>query len=104
MYRLDGELINVFRQPASEKFPESYKVQILGETTTPAGETRKEMLTLSASFEQWEFLKSRLGRPVSVPVGLFVRGRALCAYIPKDASMASMAAPPAPVRQGAAAT
>lgn len=95
MYRLDGELINCFRQPASEKYPESFKVQILGETTTPAGETRKEMLTLSASPAQWEALKSRVGRPVSVPVGLFVRGGSLYAYIPKDAPVSALTAPAA---------
>lgn len=92
MYRLDGELINCFRQPASEKYPESYKVQILGETTTQAGEVKKEMLTLSASAEQWETLKGRLGRPVSVPIGLFVKSGSLYAYIPKNASVASQGA------------
>ena len=92
MYRLDGELINCFRQPASDKYPESYKVQILGETTTQAGEVRKEMLTLSASAEQWEALRGRVGKPVSVPIGLFVKGGSLYAYIPKNASVASLGA------------
>ena len=87
MYKLEGELINCFRQPASDKYPESFKVQILGETTTQAGEVKKEMLTLSASAEQWEALKGRVGRPVSVPVGLFVKNGALYAYIPKNASV-----------------
>ena len=91
MYQLKGELINCFYMPASEKYPESYKVQIMGDQATPTGEVRKEMLTLSATAAQYEALKGRVGRAVSVPVGLFVKGGALHAYIPKNAEIASQA-------------
>ena len=105
MYKLEGELINCFRVPASDKYPESYKVQVLGETTTQAGETRKEMLTLSVSSAQWEALKTRVGRPVSVPIGIFVKGGVMHAYVPKDAPTASMVAHPAAlVKPGVAAS
>lgn len=104
MYRLEGKVVNCFRQPASEKFPESFKVQIMGEMATQAGELRMEMLTLSATPQQWNALKIRQGAAVSIPVGLFVKGGALHAYIPKQAEIGISAPSGAAPVQKAGAT
>ena len=47
MFSVQGQIVNTFSSPPSEKFPNpSYKVQLLGEQFTRDGQIRKEMVDL----------------------------------------------------------
>ena len=71
MFRVQGEVTNCFTIPASEKYPKSYKVQLLGDQTTRDGQIRKEMVTLSIPEDVYEDLEKKIGTEVVLPVGLF---------------------------------
>lgn len=81
MLTLNGVVQNVFRMEAStdkktgEIRPAADRVQIMAENTLQNGETRIELVTLKV--ETGEAYRALLGRPVRVPVGVFVSGLAV---------------------------
>lgn len=83
MYTLTAEIMNAFSVPASEKYPESWKLQLMGDTNTRDGQIRKEMITLSIPFEMYQELKDKTGETVTLPVSFFVRGNQLNPFYPK---------------------
>lgn len=88
MFSIHGQVVNTFFTPASEKYPEpSYKVQLLGDHVTKDGQCRKEMLDLTIPFEIYSSLQGCVGKPVRLPVGLFVSDKgAIRAFFPKGMS------------------
>ena len=87
MFSVQGQIINTFSSPASEKFPTpSYKVQLLGEQMTRDGQIRKEMLDLVIPPEVFNSIQGQVGRHVRIPVGLFVSDKGgIRAFFPKAA-------------------
>jgi hypothetical protein len=83
MYTITAEVINAFNVPASEKYPESWKLQLIGDTFTNDGQLRKEMVTLSIPKDEFFRLKDCVGQTVSLPVNFFVRGNQLNPFYPK---------------------
>lgn len=83
MYTLTAEIINAFSVPASEKYPESWKLQLMGDTNTRDGQIKKEMITLSIPFEKYNELKDMNGEIVTLPVSFFVKGNQLNPFYPK---------------------
>ena len=73
MFSINGQIINAFTVPKSEKYDESFKVQLLGDQITNAGQLRKEMVTLSVPRDVFNDLQSQVGHEVTLPVGIFAR-------------------------------
>ena len=87
MFQVTGEVINLFKSPASEKYEESYKVQILGENQLQDGQVKKEMLTLNVPRPVYDSLQGSTGRTVTLPIGFYIRDRQLVTYFPKSATV-----------------
>lgn len=87
MFSVTGLLANTFHQPATDKYDESYRVQILGDQITQSGEIRKELLTLSVPAQVYESFRSSVGQPVTLPVGLFASGNRVQAFLPKNVNV-----------------
>lgn len=85
MFSVQGQIVNTFSSPPSEKFPNpSYKVQLLGEQITRDGQIRKEMLDLVIPPEVFNSVQGQVGRHVRIPVGLFVSDKGgIRAFFPK---------------------
>lgn len=84
MYKVTAEVMNAFSVPASEKYDESFKVQLIGDTHMKDGQIKKEMLTLSVPSEIYIRLKDSIGKTVSLPVSFFVRNNQLNPFYPKS--------------------
>jgi hypothetical protein len=89
MLTLNGVVQNVFRtSPSTDKktgevIPAADRVQIMAENTLPNGEKRIELVTLKV--DQGDFYRSRQGRSVRVPVGVFANGSSVQFYALKGA-------------------
>jgi len=84
MYKVTAEVMNAFSVPASEKYEESFKIQLIGDTHMKDGQVKKEMLTLSVPSEVYIRLKGAIGKTVSLPVSFFVRNNQLNPFYPKS--------------------
>ena len=84
MLTLNGQVINVFEQPAytdkktGEVSPAKHRVQIMAENMLQNGEKRIELVTLKV--EHPDAYRALLGRSVRVPVGAFVSGNVVQFY------------------------
>lgn len=90
MITLNGTLINTFTAPkGTNKEGQEYggqdKIQLLAQMELPNGEHRMEMLTLTAP-DVGPF-KAHLNKPIRVPAGAFVSGKAIQWFIPKTADL-----------------
>jgi len=84
MFQIKAQVINTFTMPATEKKPESYKVQLLGDCVTKDGQIRKDMVTLSCPLDIYMRLESKVGKVVVMPVGLFATDGRVQPYFPKN--------------------
>lgn len=79
MLTLNGVVQNVLDVPArtdkktGEVFPAKSQIQILAENTLQNGQKRLDLVTLTTDYP--EAFRKLLGRPVSVPVGVFASGQ-----------------------------
>lgn len=84
MLTLNGQVLNVFDQPAStdkqtgEIRPAKSRVQIMAENELQNGQKRHELVNLTV--EDPSFYRQLLGRSVAVPVGAFVTSGAVMFY------------------------
>lgn len=83
MYKVTGQIINVFHSPASEKYEESWKVQLLGDSALVDGQVKKEMLTLTVPRPIFDQLQSQQGKTVTIPIGFYVKNNMLVTFYPK---------------------
>lgn len=78
MLTLNGTVQNVLDVPArtdrktGEVFPAKTQVQIMAENTLQNGQKRLDLVTLTTDHP--EAFRKLLGRPVSIPVGVFASG------------------------------
>lgn len=78
MLTLNGLVLNVFDTPekvdkkTAEVYPASTRVQIQAENTLQNGQKRVELVTLKV--QAGDAYHKLVGRPVRVPVGVFVSG------------------------------
>ncbi len=86
MYNVKAQVLNSFHSPASEKYPESFKVQLLGDSPLKDGQVKKEMLTLSVPEKIFNSLKGQEGKNVTLPIGFFVSNNRLTPFYPKNSS------------------
>lgn len=84
MLTLNGMVLNVFDTPES-KDPKTgeiraaaTRVQINAENTLENGQKRFELVTLKVA--KGDTYRALVGKPVSVPVGAFVSGKAIVYY------------------------
>ena len=87
MFQVTGLLQNCFKQDATDKYDESFKIQILGDHVQQNGELRQELLTLTVPRNVYREFESLKGRSVTLPVGLFVNGNRVQAFIPKGSNL-----------------
>mgnify|MGYP003376954987 CR=1 FL=1 len=83
MYKVTGEVINAFKSEKTEKYDESFKVQLLGDSPLVDGQVKKEMLTLNVPQPIYDQLKSQIGKVVTVPIGFYVKNNLLVTFYPK---------------------
>jgi len=88
MYTITAEVINAFSVPASEKYPESWKIQLMGDTYTRDGQIKKEMITLSIPSGEFHKLKDQVGQSVTLPVSFFAKGNQINPFYPKAVNAA----------------
>lgn len=85
MLTLRGKIINVYQQPKGEKDGKEYggqdKIQMMGEVTLQNGDTRVEMLNLTA--HNVKDFQDFINKDISVPVGIMATGKTLIYFIPK---------------------
>lgn len=103
MLTLNGQVINVFEQPAytdkktGETSPAKHRVQIMAENQLQNGQQRMELVNLTVD-DPSPYHKA-IGRSVRVPVGAFASGGAIQFYALKGQMPQAQA--PAPVGSGA---
>jgi hypothetical protein len=93
MYNVTGQIINVFKSPASDKYEASYKVQMLGDSPLVDGQVKKEMLTLSVPLPIFDNLQSEIGKTVTLPIGFYVKNSQLVTFYPKHLEGSKTARP-----------
>lgn len=84
MYKVTAQVMNAFSVPASEKYEESFKIQLIGDTHMKDGQVKKEMLTLSVPNTVYNKLKDSVGKTVTLPVSFFVRNNQMNPFYPKS--------------------
>lgn len=84
MYQVTGQILNLFKQAASEKFEASYKVQILGDSLTVDGQVKKEMVTLNVPLSVFNSLQGQEGQAATFPIGFYVKNGNLITFFPKS--------------------
>lgn len=89
MYKVTGQILNVIHSPKSEKYDESWKVQLLGDNPLMDGQTKKELLTLTVPKGVYEELASQSGSVVTIPIGFFVKNNVLHPFFPKHGGAGS---------------
>lgn len=100
MLTLNGQVLNVFDQPAStdkqtgEVRPAKSRVQIMAENELQNGQKRHELVNLTV--DDPSLYRSLQGRSVSVPVGCFVSSGAILFYALKGQKPQALAAVPPP--------
>ena len=78
MLTLNGIVQNVLDVPArtdkktGEIYPAKHQIQILAENDLPNGQKRLDLVTLTTEYP--DAFRKLIGRPVSVPVGVFGQG------------------------------
>lgn len=72
MYQVKGELKNTFTKEASEKYPASYKIQIIHDSSLQNGEFQSELITLSVPHDVYNQLIKRLGEEIILPISFGV--------------------------------
>ncbi len=84
MYSVNAQVLNRFHTPATEKYPESFKVQLLGDNPLKDGQVKKDMLTLSVPENIYKSLANQEGKTITLPVGFFVSNNTLTPFYPKN--------------------
>jgi len=87
MYSVKAQVLNLFHSEATEKYAESFKVQLLGDVPLKDGQVKKDMLTLNVPQEIYNSLQGQEGKTVSLPIGFFVSNNRLTPFFPKSATL-----------------
>jgi len=84
MYSVHGEVLNLYHSKKTEKYPESFKVQLMGDSPLKDGQVKKEMITLNVPQKIFTDLKDQIGSFIDLPIGFFVSGNRLTPFYPKN--------------------
>lgn len=107
MLTLNGQVMNVFDQPAytdkktGEVTPAKHRVQIMAENMLQNGQNRMELVNLTV--DDPNPYQKLMGRSVRVPVGAFANGNSIQFYALKSHAPEAVAGAPDAARGGAAA-
>ncbi len=71
MFYAKATLENCFTTDATEKYPESFKIQLLGDVHTKNGQKKRELITLNVTRDIYNSLTGRVGENITVPIGAF---------------------------------
>ena len=86
MYSVTAKIHNCYSQAASEKYPASWKVQLLGDHCMEDGQLKSEMISLNVPREVFEKMKGKEGETVTLPISFFAAGNVTVFY-PKNAQI-----------------
>ncbi|CED58042.1 putative uncharacterized protein (plasmid) [Aliivibrio wodanis] len=86
MISLKGKLINFFEAPKGEtkegrEYGGDCKIQVLGDISLQNGETKCDLVTLTA--HDIADFKDHVGKEISIPIGVFVNGKNAAFFIPR---------------------
>lgn len=84
MYQVTGKIINLFSTPKTEKYDETFKVQVLGNTSTPDGQIKMDIVTLNIPQNVFTSLQGRQNEEISLPIGFYVKGGNLITFFLKS--------------------
>lgn len=106
MLTMTGQLINVFESPkGTNKQGDEYggtpRIQLLGSSPLPNGDTRMELVTLGVEDERP--YKAVVGQAIRVPVGVFASKSAAVFFVPKGSRLALVSDPSARTEGGSEA-
>jgi len=99
MLQMTGKVIHLFEQPkgtnkAGEEYGGQDKVQVMGETPLPNGESRFELITLTC--HDAKAFQSYMGKDVSFPIGVMAPAKGSIVYfIPKGSHPTPLQSKPA---------
>lgn len=93
MYEVTGQIINVFHSPATDKYDETFKVQLLGDMPLVDGQVKKEMLTLNVPRPVYDSCQTQRGEVVSLPIGFYVKNNVLVTFYPKHQGAGKVSLP-----------
>jgi hypothetical protein len=83
MYKVTGQVLNVIHSPKTEKYEESWKVQLLGDSPLVDGQVKKELLTLNVPRPIFDQLQTQNGKIVTLPIGFYVKNNVVVTFYPK---------------------
>lgn len=95
MLMLNGQVLHVFEAPKGknkegQEYGGGYRVQLVVMLPLTNGEYRNDLVTLGT--DQPDFFQDRVGRSVSLPVGVFATGKGVQFFILKGADLGRLAA------------
>ena len=82
MYEITATLINTFIKEKTDKYPASYKLQLLGDTFLKDGQLKKDIVTLSVTPEIYQEYDSQIGTEITLPVAFFARDNVVQPFFP----------------------
>jgi hypothetical protein len=83
MYKVTATMINAFTVDATAKYPESFKMQLLGDNYMKDGQIKKEMVTLNVPEDVYNSFLGQIGKRVTIPVSFFASGGQINHFYPK---------------------
>lgn len=94
MFQIQAQVINVFTVPETDKHPQGFKVQLLGDQVTKDGQVRKEMVTIGTPVEIFRYLEGKLGQVVRLPIGIFINEGRIQPFFPKGNALSALLTEP----------
>jgi len=85
MFNVTGKIMNLIHSPATDKFDESFKVQVLGQNPLVDGQVKMELLTLNVPRPVYSSLMGHESEEITLPVGFYVKNGQLITFYPKHA-------------------
>ena len=84
MFNVTGTIANFIYSKASDKYDESFKIQVQGETALPDGQFKIEILTLNVPKKIYESLQGQKGEEVTLPIGFYCKNNQIITFFPKN--------------------
>jgi hypothetical protein len=85
MFNVTGTLENTIHNPATDKYEETFKVQLLGQNPLVDGQFKLDLLTLNVPRSIYDSLKEHIKEEITLPVGFYVKNGQLITFYPKHA-------------------
>ncbi|MGB3226182.1 MAG: hypothetical protein WBB23_25565 [Desulforhopalus sp.] len=94
MYQITGKILNLFSNPATEKYEASHNVQLLGDSLTADGQVKNSLVTLKVPKPVFDSLLGQQGKDATFPIGLYVNksGQLITFFLKSEAGNVALSA------------